>query len=214
MKKYVYKIIPMVMTFIIVINLHSVYAAGKKTSSSSDVDFWGAATKWFNNVNTNDYNENTSYIIDEFSTMIRLIGSAVITCVTIFLGVKYIFGSVESKTDVKESLVTLLVVCVFFFGWSSISNLLFPGNQFIFVKDTDTSYASIVGRIFETITYILQFAVLIAVIYVGVKYIFAGANGKADLKAKAPIFFIGIILAFCSTTVLTYISDLINNTLM
>lgn len=204
MKKYVYRIIPAIVIFFIIGN---VYAA------SSD-DFWGAATKWFSDVNTNDYNENTSYIVDEFTSMIRTIGTAVITCVTIFLGVKYIFGSVEAKTDVKEGLVTLFVVCIFFFGWSSISNLLFPGNRFIFIKDSDTSYTSIVGRIFETVTYILQFAVLIAVIYVGVKYIFAGANGKADLKAKAPIFFIGIILAFCSTTVLTYISDLINNTLM
>lgn len=222
MKKYVYEVVSFVMVFLLLTNMQNVYAVDSEGGSSSinhsinssdDTDFWGAATKWFSNVNTNDYNENTSYIIDEFTTMIRLIGSAVITCVTIFLGVKYIFGSVESKADVKEGLITLFVVCVFFFGWSSISNLLFPENHFIFVSEADTSYTAMVGRIFETVTYILQFVVLIGVIYVGVKYIFAGVNGKADLKSKAPMFFIGIILAFCSTTVLSYISNLVIDTL-
>ncbi len=201
-KKLFFRSIPVLICLFM---LNNIYATS---------DFWGAATKWFSHVNTNDYNENTTYVVNELNSMVRVIGTAVITGVTIFLGVKYIFGSVESKASVKEGLITLMVVCVFFFGWQSIATLLFPRNHFIFIDNSDSSYTSIVGRVFSTFTYVMQFVVLIGIIYVGVRYIFAGAQGKADLKAKAPMFFIGIILAFCTSTVLTFISDIINESIV
>ena len=202
-KKILYRLIP-VFFFLFLFSMNTTYATA---------DFWDAASDWFKGVNPNQTNENILYIVQEFNGIVRSIGTTVITGVTIFLGIKYIFGSVESKSDVKEGLVTLFIVCVFFFGWSSIANLLFPNNKFIFVSTNDNSYESVVGRVFATFTYIAQFVVLIAIIYVGVRYIFAGVQGKSDLKAKSPMFFIGIILAFSSSAVLGFISDIINESI-
>lgn len=179
----------------------------------NDQDFWGSASSWFGSAREYETPEGVSTIIDTFSKMINVVGTTVIVIATIVLGIKYIIGTVESQTSAKEGLITLFVACIFFFGWTSISNLLFPNNEFIFTSNSDTSYENMVGRIFSTFTYIAQFIVVAAIIYVGIKYIFAGATGRAELKGKSVYFIIGIILVFATTNVLSFISNIISDTL-
>lgn len=224
MKKNIYKVFSIFATFIVLFNIgiSTLYAA-VPTDSTSNIsnsnDFWGDATSWFSKANTDFLNGNsnadrtTKEIISTMEDMILIIGTTVIVAATIFLGIRYMFGSVNSKTDAKEGLMNLLVACIFFFGWNSIKNLLFPGNSFIFVQSSDRTYANPVGRMYNVFVYVAQFAAIIAIIYVGIKYIFAGIQGKTELKEKSGMFIIGIILAFCSTGFLTYISRIINETL-
>lgn len=178
--------------------------------NQANLDFWGQATNWFNKIETSGDNPEIKELVDTFQDMINVLGTTVIVLVTIFLGIKYIFGSVESKAGVKEGLVTLIVVCVFFFGWSALRNLLFPNNSLIFIESTDTSYTSILGRIFSIATFIANILAVLGIVYVGIRYIFAGASGKGELKAKSPMLLIGIILAFASVNVLSYISKVIS----
>lgn len=191
--------------------------AGRDDNSSETKDFWNAATDWFSNVDKNENLEDLGGRVDDvvntFSNMISVVGTTVFVIVTIFLGIKYMYGSVDAKASVKESLTTLLVACIFFFGWNSIKNLLFPNNNFIFIESTDTSYEQMVGRIFAFATYIAQFLAVIGIVYVGVRYIFAGAEGKANLKGKSTTFLIGIILTFCATSFLSLISDIVNDSI-
>lgn len=185
-------------------------------------DWWGDSNSWYEGegfdsgikpsdiTNIDTIAPQAKEVINTFSNMVNVVGTTVIVLVTIFLGIKYMFGSFEAKGDVKESLLNLIVACIFFFGWSSIWNLLFSGGQFVFSKGA-TSYTSVVARIFNTLTNIANFLAVGAVIYIGVRYIFSGAQGKADLKGKSGQFIIGIILAFCSVGFLNYISDLIKS---
>ncbi len=235
-KKKIYSILNIVVMFIIILNIgNTVIASGlfnginnmgsdiseelseESRRENGEVDFWGNATKWFNKVNSGNedlkVNETTQSIIADLENMVLVLGTTVIVIATIFLGIKYMIGSVDSKTDAKEGLINLLVACLFFFGWNSIKNLLFPGNSFIFIESTDTNYTNPIGRIYNIVVYILQFAAIIAIIYVGIKYIFAGVQGKTELKEKSGTFVIGVILAFCSTGFLTYISKVINDAL-
>ncbi len=181
-------------------------------------NFWKQAVNWFNR-GKDDYgtigavDASAAEIISEFGTMVNILGTTVIVLVTIFLGIKYMFGTFEAKADVKESLVTLLVACVFFFGWNSIWNLLFPNGDFIFNPSDATSYTTPLSIIFSTATTIANFLAIGAILYVGIRYIFAGAEGKADLKAKSGQFLIGIILSFCAVGLLNYISIVINDLL-
>lgn len=188
-----------------------------ENNKEDNKDFWNAATDWFSNVDKNENLEDLGGRVDDvvntFSNMISVVGTTVFVIVTIFLGIKYMYGSVEAKASVKESLTTLLVACIFFFGWNSIKNLLFPNNNFIFIESTDTSYEQMVGRIFAFATYIAQFLAIIGIVYVGVRYIFAGAEGKATLKGKSTTFLIGIILTFCATSFLSLISDIVNDSI-
>ncbi|MDD3304480.1 MAG: hypothetical protein PHP54_06170 [Clostridia bacterium] len=185
------------------------------TSGDSN-DFWKSATEWFKNIDPNkklDSDGGVANVVQTFTNMISVVGNTVFVIVTIFLGIKYMYGSVEAKASVKESLISLLVACVFFFGWDALSNLLFPNNNFIFIQQGDTSYEQMVGRIFAFATYIAQFLAILGIIYVGVRYIFAGAEGKASLKGKSAVFLIGIILAFCSTSFLSLVSDIVNESI-
>ena len=181
-------------------------------ASNTDVDsMWKSATQWFKNVDSNNNSQEATDIINGFVGIVNVIGTTVIVIATIFLGIKYIFGSVDSKADVKESMITLLIACVFFFGWTNISKILFPGNKFILVDTVhDESYKDLVGRVFNIVIYVFNIMALLGVIYVGVRYLFSGASGRADLKAKTPFFIIGIILSFATVSFLTFLSDSIN----
>lgn len=173
--------------------------------------FWDQAQTWFSGGDLGNSIDNVKSgpagtIINEFSKMVNLIGTAVIVIVTIFLGVKYIYGSVDSKASVKEGLLNLLVACLFFFGWNSIWNLLFNGNQLVLVGDT---LEITIAQIFKTLTVIANFLAVGGVIFIGIKYIFAGAKGKSELKLKSTTFLIGVIMAFCAIGLLNYISSVI-----
>lgn len=182
--------------------------------NNSNLDFWGDASSWFGSLKGSYQTpEQVNTIIKTFTDMINVAGTTIIVVATIVLGIKYIIGTVESQTSAKEGLINLFIACIFFFGWTSIKNLLFPGNNFIFTSDNDVTYTNIVGRLFSTFTYIAQFIVVISIIYVGIKYIFSGATGKSELKGKSVYFIIGIILVFATTNVLSFISELINQAL-
>lgn len=180
--------------------------------NASSKDFFGQATSWFGE-GPSSQNGAAGAVLSQLADMINVAGTAVIVLVTIFLGIKYMYSSVEAKASIKESLINLLVACVFFFGWQSMAGILFPSNKFVFTSSSDTTYTDMIGRIFATGTYIAQILVIVVVIYVGVRYIFAGASGKADLKGKSGQFLIGIIMAFASVNFLTYISKVINEIL-
>ena len=122
-------------------------------------------------------------------------------------------SSAEGKSEVKQNLITLLVACLFFFGWNSISSLIMGNDRFFLISANDLTYDAAVGRIYNFVVGILDIVAVVVILYIGVRYIFSGASGKADLKGKSPQFVIGIILTFCTISVLTYISKVINDSL-
>ncbi|MNI55957.1 TrbC/VIRB2 family protein [compost metagenome] len=180
--------------------------------NSSNTDFWGKASSWFSggkkDIN-NTLPSSALAIISTLEDMLNLVGTTVFVVVTIFLGVKYIYGSVDSKADIKQSMTTLLVAAVFFFGWTSIRNIIYPSNSFIFTSGT-TSFGDIVGNIYSIAIYIANFLAIGGIVYIGVKYMLSGASGKADLKSKSMQFVLGIIMAFAAVNFLTYLSKVIN----
>ncbi len=185
--------------------------AAKKTKEESSADkMWKNASTWFKNVDKEANTKQAADIVSEFSSIVNVVGTTIIVIATAFLGVKYVVGSVESKADVKESLITLLVACVFFFGWSNLSGILIPGGELVWSSTEDTSYKQLIGRVFKTVTFAINIAAVVAIVFVGVKYIFAGASGRAELKGKSALFIVGIILSFCAVSVLTLLSDVIN----
>lgn len=208
-----------VLTINVVFRLNNIYG---KSIEIADADFWQQANDWYeqgkeeyNNTNEGsidnltETNSTMKRIIDDFSKMVNILGTTVIVCVTTFLGIKYIFGSVEGKAEVKDSLLTLVVACVFFFGWNSIWNLIFDSSSsgLIFNKG---GYENVIANIFSTVSLVANILAVGGVIYIGIRYIFAGASGKAELKGKSWMFLLGIVLAFCSVGILNYISAVVN----
>ncbi|MFR3155993.1 MAG: hypothetical protein ACLTON_03465 [Christensenellales bacterium] len=185
-----------------------VKADAPNNSGSETKTFWESAGDWFNDVQEEgegNVSEKAIEIVNQFMDIVNYVGTTLIIIATMFLGVKYMFGSVEGKSEVKESLMTLLVACVFFFGWQYIRDIILigtGGTQLFLVSNADHSYRNLFGRLLGVVMMIVKVAAIVGVIYVGVRYIFSGATGKAELKGKSAYFVIGIILTFSSVTVL------------
>lgn len=185
-----------------------VKADAPNNSGSETKTFWESAGDWFNDVQEEgegNVSEKSIEIVNQFMDIVNYVGTTLIIIATMFLGVKYMFGSVEGKSEVKESLMTLLVACVFFFGWQYIRDIILigtGGTQLFLVSNADHSYLNLFGRLLGVVMMIVKVAAIVGVIYVGVRYIFSGATGKAELKGKSAYFVIGIILTFSSVTVL------------
>lgn len=194
------------------------FVLAEDDSNWSNRDFWKEANDWYDEgVRSGGIQDVSSWgsisaIISEISKIIEVLGTTVIVCVTTFLGIKYMYGSATGKAEVKDSLLTLLVACVFFFGWSSIWKLIF-NNGTLTINPSGTSLTGIIANVFSTLALIANILAVGAVIYIGIRYIFAGATGKAELKAKSVQFLIGFILAFCSVTVLSYVSEVVKQVL-
>ena len=176
----------MIMIILSVMPFFNFVKADAPNNSGSETEtFWKSAGDWFNDVQK----EGEGNVSE-----------------------KYMFGSVEGKSEVKESLMTLLVACVFFFGWQYIRDIILigtGGTQLFLVSNDDASYKNLFGRLLGVVIMIVKVAAIVGVIYVGVRYIFSGATGKAELKGKSVYFIIGIILTFSSVTVLTVFANVL-----
>lgn len=183
-------------------------------TGDDDIDFWGDATLWFNGAQSNKGKLGLDFsAVYDLIAFINVIGTVVIIIATMILGIKFMISSAEGKSEVKQNLITLLVACLFFFGWNSISSLIMGNDRFFLISANDLTYDAAVGRIYNFVVGILDIVAVVVILYIGVRYIFSGASGKADLKGKSPQFVIGIILTFCTISVLTYISKVINDSL-
>ncbi len=176
-------------------------SAGVATPDTS-ASWWGKANTFFNN-------KGAVIVIDPLKPLINLvkvIGNAVIIIVTIFLGIKYMFGSVDGKVDVKEGLFTLFVAMLFFYAGQAVYEIFVSGGKLVFIGATE---GATVFNIYSTVIYIAKFLAIGAIIYVGIKYLASGAEGKAELKGKGVPFFIGIIMAFGTLSFLTVLQSVI-----
>lgn len=217
MKKKIISFCVMMVMIISFMPISNVVFAQNPNQNNSE-DFFQKAGTWFEGVQQegeNNVSPISIEIVNSFMDIVNYVGTVIIIIATMFLGVKYMFGSVDGKSEVKESLVTLLIACVFFFGWQYIRDivLMSNGTELFISPDQNESYKALFARLLGVVTMIVKVAAIAGVIYVGVRYIFAGASGKADLKGKSVYFIIGIILTFCSVTVLTVFSNMLQELL-
>lgn len=189
------------LAFITIIN---VYAA-------TGIPWWDIAYNWI--IGGKAEVEMDTSVLDGLSDTLEVIGTGVIAIATVVVGIRYVFGTVDGKVKAKESLMNLIVACVFFFGWSGIRGILISGSAtaqggyklIFFDGDLSVTFA----RLFTFLVMIGKVLTVLAVIYLGVKFVFAGADAKAQIKEKAPALIIGIVLIFCATTFLSILVNII-----
>ena len=138
--------------------------------------------------------------------LVKVVGNMVFVAVTVILGVKYIWGGVDSKASVKDSLITLVVAALVFYGWNTISALFMTGNQLNFISSSAETTAK---TIYSTILYVCNFLAVGGIVYIGVRYMMAGAEGKSQLKAKGVPVVLGIIMVYATITFLNLIVGII-----
>lgn len=68
-------------------------------------------------------------------------------------------------------------------------------------------------NIWSTIALILQIAAIAAIVFAGVRYMFASADTKADIKKQMVILVVGAVLVFGASTVVQFITGITNEAL-
>ena len=180
---------------LIVVATQSVYATS----------WWGQANSFWNG-QTSDVADEALDSLNPLITLIKTVGNMIFVAVTVILGVKYIWGGVDSKASVKDSLITLVVAAIVFYGWNTISALFMNGNQLSFITGNAETTAK---TIYSTVLYIANFLAVGGIIYIGIRYMMAGAEGKSQLKANGVPVVLGLIMVYATITFLNLIVGLI-----
>ena len=182
--------------------------------ATSDNNWWGHANNFLSGFkgqntqigNTNVKIKNIIKFLDPIVNLVRVVGNMIFVAVTVILGVKYIWGGVESKASVKDSLVTLVVAALVFYGWNTLSALLMNGNNLSFIGGTAETTAR---TIYSYVIYIANFLAVGGLVYIGARYMMTGAEGRAQLKTKGVPVVLGIIMVYATITFLNLIVGLI-----
>ena len=66
------------------------------------------------------------------------------------------------------------------------------------------------GNIWQTIVTIVQILAIAAVVFAGIRYMFASADQKADIKKSMGILVVGAVLVFGASTLLKFVSTAAN----
>jgi hypothetical protein len=187
-----------------VINVHSV-SAGFLDDILSGGTTWKPNSTTGNSANgiNNMQTTITNFLKNDIISTIKTVGNLIFFIVAGFLGVKYIWSSVEGKSQVKETLPTFGVALVFFylaqavydFTSGSVTGAL--GNNFSVVE----------GNIWGTVSLVLQILSLTGVFVLGLKYMFASADGKADIKKQMIPLVVGLILVYGMASFMRFIVD-------
>lgn len=98
-------------------------------------------------------------------------------------------------------------------------------SNFIFAADEpiSTNFSNLSGgsasdtlskttkNIWSTVTLILQILAVAAIVFAGVRYMFASADAKADIKKQLVILVLGAVLVFGASTIIQIIVKVTND---
>ena len=150
------------------------------------------------------------FIIDEIIPIVSIIGNLIVAGITVILGAQYIWSSAEGKSKVLESLPTFVVAIIFFYlGEKLVSSLISTGNQVFDV----TSWEQLSNNIIWIVNTIVHYVSFAGIIVLGIKYIFASAEGKSRLKTSMGALIIGILFVFSASTVVDFIIKIADETI-
>ncbi len=97
------------------------------------------------------------------------------------------------------------------------SNFVFAGNEPISTNFSNisngtasSSLSNTTKNIWSTVTLILQILAVAAIVFAGVRYMFASADAKADIKKQLVILVLGAVLVFAASTIIQVIVKVTN----
>lgn len=79
-------------------------------------------------------------------------------------------------------------------------------NNMSVEANTNTNAVKSVNKVWGVILTILQVAAIAAVVFAGVRYMFASADSKADIKKQMIWLVVGAILVFGASTVIGFLT--------
>ncbi len=146
-----------------------------------------------------------TFINDKIVPIVSLIGNLVFAGVTVILGVKYIWSGAEGKSQVSESLPAFVAAVLFFYLGGSIVTWMTGATSTI---ASANQWSTISGKIIGTINMVVRYTAFGGILYMGLKYMFASAEGKSQMKTSMVGVVLGITFVFMASKVVDFIIDI------
>lgn len=214
MKKMVIIISVFVMLFCILTTFSPIYAAD---GGILDTIFDKGGEFFSNGMINTDARDDAESFTDAFNStggiidLIKAIGYLVFFIAGAILGIKYMLSGAEGKSLAKSGLVSYSLGAVLFYLADQIFTFLYN----IFAKNISSAndFDSISGNIWTTFSTIVNIVMVLIVVIYGLKYMWASADDKANLKKGAVPMVVGAILIMCTVQILSFIVDITENTI-
>lgn len=120
----------------------------------------------------------------------------------------------------KSKKIMLWVLPLLVIGCLMVTNVVFGMNLGNKVEDTmnDANNGEVIDtvtgltyKVWNTVSVVAQVAAIIAIIFAGVRYMFASADQKADIKKQTIILVVGALLVFGAGLVVNLINGVVGN---
>ena len=101
------------------------------------------------------------------------------------------------------------MVCFMVFACNFVfaANEPISGNVNLPGGSASTTISNLSGNIWQTVILIVQILAVAAIVFAGVRYMFASADQKADIKKSMIILVIGAVLVFGASTIISIIAS-------
>ena len=144
----------------------------------------------------------SAFIKTEVLPIVLAIGNLVFAAVTVILGAKYIWSSAEGKAEVMESLPSFVVAVIFFYlGGNLVTWLTATGNSIA----GSSSWDVLANNVIWVINTIVHYVAFGGILLLGLRYMFASAEGKSHIKANMGGLVIGIVFVFAASSAVDFI---------
>ncbi|MBR1884010.1 MAG: hypothetical protein IJ809_03590 [Clostridia bacterium] len=152
---------------------------------------------------------------NDFSTASNIIWGNVVVVVKALsliglaaVGLKYMFTNADTKADIKRQLFPVILGLVLIYCVTSVANTIIEAGKDILGSEAANSATvsgegtanqtvkNAVGNIYSTAASVFQVLAVAAVVFTGIRYMFASADTRADIKGQTIILLAGSILVF------------------
>lgn len=113
----------------------------------------------------------------------------------------------------KSKKILLRILPILMIGLLLVTSNVFAANDNAIKADVPSSNGNIAkitslgGKIWGTISVIVQIAAIAAIVFAGVRYMFASADDKADIKKQTVILVVGAALVFAAVPIAKFIQS-------
>ena len=110
----------------------------------------------------------------------------------------------------KIMIVLMLVVVAFSFV-APVFGVTFDPDVLKNAQGASNDVESLVNSVWGTVALVVQVLAIACVVFAGLRYMFASADAKADIKKQTIILVVGAALVFGATYIIEIISNVTND---
>ena len=177
---------------------------------------YDVSARIFLKVGTSDFDTAQGIIWDNVAIIVKV--AALIGLIAV--GLRYMLNSADTKADIKKQLLPVVIGLVLIFCVTSVAELIVGfGKDAIGSEGTraveglteggnaDATVKNAMGTIFSTLSVVFQILAVAAVVFTGLRFMFASADTRADIKGQTIILILGAVIVFGAVEIIKTIQS-------